>query len=64
MLQQGIAEATADVRDEADLRVKSELLLCALNGICHNLITISAYPWSSPDILVRSAIRSVTGAKL
>jgi hypothetical protein len=39
--------------------VKSELLLCILNGIAHNLITISAYPWSSPDMLVQHAIRGL-----
>jgi AcrR family transcriptional regulator len=64
IFQQGIAETSADVFPEADLKVKSELLLCALNGISHNLITIGAYPWSSPDILVRSAVRSVIGSNL
>jgi AcrR family transcriptional regulator len=41
------------------LTLKSELLLCALNGIAHNLITISAYPWSKPEALVREAVSGV-----
>jgi AcrR family transcriptional regulator len=63
IFQQGIAEASADALQDAHLRVKSELLLCALNGIAHNLITISAYPWSSPDDLVHAAVRSVIGTR-
>lgn len=64
IFQQGITEASADVLCEADLKVKSELLLCALNGISHNLITISAFPWSSPKALVHAAICSVIETKI
>jgi AcrR family transcriptional regulator len=64
VFQRGIAEASADVPSEADLKVKSELLLCALNGIAHNLITISAFPWSSPQTLVRVAVHSVVETKI
>jgi AcrR family transcriptional regulator len=39
-----------------ELTLKSQVLLCALNGISHNLITISAYPWSAPKKLVRGAV--------
>ncbi len=56
IFQQGIAEASQDALSEADLKLKSELLLCTLNGIAHNLITISAYPWSQPKALVRVAV--------
>ena len=46
--------------DNADvLRVKAELLLCMLNGIAHNLITIGGYPWSDPEKLVRQAINGL-----
>ncbi|NOR64297.1 MAG: TetR family transcriptional regulator [Rhodobacteraceae bacterium] len=38
------------------MRLKSELLLCILNGVAHNLITISSYPWSDTEDLVRTAI--------
>jgi len=39
-----------------ELRLKTEVLLCVLNGIVHNLITISSYPWSSVEDIVRTAI--------
>lgn len=42
--------------DPEELRLKSELLLCILNGIAHNLITISGYPWSDPERLVHRAV--------
>ncbi len=41
------------------LRVKSELLLCMLNGIAHNLITIPGYDWSAPEALVEQAVRGL-----
>jgi AcrR family transcriptional regulator len=47
---------------KADLKVKSELLLCALNGIAHNLITISAYPWSDAKRLVQAAVKGVVAS--
>jgi len=39
--------------------LKSEFLLCVLNGIAHNLITISSYPWPEPEDLVRLAINGL-----
>lgn len=48
--------ATSAGEPPSDMAVKSELLLCTLNGIAHNLITISGYPWSKPQVLVRTAI--------
>jgi AcrR family transcriptional regulator len=45
--------------DDATLALKSDLLLCTLNGIAHNLITISAYPWAPPAALVRAATRAI-----
>jgi AcrR family transcriptional regulator len=60
LFQRCLIEAMrADTPAEADVAVKSELLLCILNGIAHNLITISAYPWPSPDMLVQHAIRGL-----
>lgn len=41
------------------LRLESELLLCTLNGIAHNLITLSGYPWSQPESLVHRAIDGI-----
>jgi len=48
---------------EAELALKSDLLLCTLNGIAHNLITISAYPWTAPKDLVRAATRGILGIR-
>jgi AcrR family transcriptional regulator len=45
----------------SELTLKSQILLCALNGIAHNLITISAYPWSTPKKLVRGAVSGLLG---
>ncbi|SDL90639.1 TetR/AcrR family transcriptional regulator [Maricaulis salignorans] len=41
--------------EAGELRLKTDLLMCALNGIAHNLITINGYPWSDPEKLVRQA---------
>ncbi len=63
IFQRGIAEASKDDLSEADLKVKSEVLLCALNGIAQNLITISAFPWSSPKRLVHATVHGIVGSK-
>lgn len=60
IFQRSLAQATSNTSD-SDLAISSELLLCMLNGIAHNLITISAFLWSSPQVLVRTAIDSLLG---
>lgn len=60
IFQRGVADAHAGVLSESDLKLKVDLLMCALNGISHNLITISAYPWSNPAALVQAAVSGVT----
>lgn len=42
------------------LKVKADAFICFLNGIAHNLITISGYQWSDPAVLVAMAVRAVT----
>ncbi|MEM1397635.1 MAG: TetR/AcrR family transcriptional regulator [Pseudomonadota bacterium] len=54
--------ALGGTASEEDLMVKAQLLLCSLNGIAHNLITISAYPWVDPEILVKAAVSGVIDA--
>ena len=56
LLRDCLVRALGDRVDLPMKRLKSELLLCALNGIAHNLITISSYPWSDTEELVRTAI--------
>jgi AcrR family transcriptional regulator len=63
IFQRGLADAADGGLNEADLKVKSEILLCGLNGIAQNLITISAYPWSSPHVLVNAAIAGAIGIR-
>ncbi len=43
----------------AQLQKKLGALLCFLNGITHNLITISGYPWPSTKYLVNLAVNAV-----
>jgi len=62
VLSSGLAKALGDGVDQHEQRLKSELQLCALNGIAHNLITISSYPWSAPERLVRIAISGLLEA--
>ncbi|TCP61583.1 TetR family transcriptional regulator [Rhodovulum bhavnagarense] len=51
-----LAQALGDGPPPQDLRVKSEALLCALNGTAHNLITIGGYDWATPEALVQEAV--------
>ncbi|MEM1145642.1 MAG: TetR/AcrR family transcriptional regulator [Pseudomonadota bacterium] len=46
--------------DSSKADLQTELLLCTLHGIAHNLITISAYPWSDSHKLVGAAVERVT----
>ncbi|NWH08743.1 MAG: TetR/AcrR family transcriptional regulator [Alphaproteobacteria bacterium] len=62
LFRQTLAKVLGGQADEAELTLKSELLLCALNGIAHNLITISAYPWPDPKRLVQAAVAGVIKA--
>ena len=61
LFRAALAQALGDDAGDAELTLKTDLLLCALNGIAHNLITISAYPWSKPEDLVRAAVAGILG---
>tara|TARA_A100000171_G_C2115724_1_gene137687 strand:- start:299 stop:940 length:642 start_codon:yes stop_codon:yes gene_type:complete len=56
MLRINLDTALGGGTDAEILRLKTDLLLCMLNGIAHNLITINGYPWSDPADLVHQAI--------
>lgn len=56
VIQDSLAEALSPDASAAEIGLKTQLLLCALNGIAHNLITISAYPWAEPEALVRATV--------
>jgi AcrR family transcriptional regulator len=52
--------AALDLRpDDPAVRIKMELLMAVLHGVAHNQITISGYPWTSPEILVRTAVEAI-----
>ena len=57
IFQATIERAAAPGTSEADVGLKTQFLLCALNGIAHNLITISGYGWAEPKSLVDAAVR-------
>jgi AcrR family transcriptional regulator len=62
IFRDALAKALEGKAGDAELALKSDLLLCALNGIAHNLITISAYPWTKPEKLVRAAVQGILRA--
>lgn len=50
--------AVVFVEDDAT-NLRTQALICALNGIAHNLITISGYTWSRPDQLVNIVVKGL-----
>lgn len=44
-----------------DLRPRSVALICALNGICHMLVTVSEHSWPPPAHLLEQVLRMVDG---
>lgn len=45
--------------DANDVELRAQLLLCLLNGIAKNLITIAAYPWAEPGKLVHGGVAAI-----
>ena len=43
------------------LRARSVALICALNGICHMLVTVSEHSWPPPAHLLEQVLRMVDG---
>lgn len=62
LLRTSLGEALGGGVTPGELRLKSEVLLCALQGIAHNLITISGHRWSRPEKLVQQAVRGALAA--
>lgn len=57
---QAISDSCSEELAPDVLKVKLDAFLCFLNGIAHNLITVSGYPWAAPDRMVAMAVRAVT----
>lgn len=60
LLRQCIADVLEDGASEESIDVETQVLVCALNGIAHNLITISAYPWVEAETLVLTTLKGIT----
>jgi AcrR family transcriptional regulator len=56
-----VAEAVG--RDASEVSVESELLISSLQGISHNLVTISGHSWHEPEVLVRRFVGLLTGLR-
>ncbi len=54
-----LSDALGEAPDAPALRAKTEVLVCALNGISQALITISGHEWASAEVLVQCAVRGV-----
>jgi AcrR family transcriptional regulator len=50
-------------RDVGDVSVESELLISSLQGIAHNLVTISGHPWHEPEVLIHRFVSLLTGGR-
>lgn len=46
---------------EDELKARTDLLICTLNGIAHSTITMSAYAWTDARRLVDLALRGILG---
>lgn len=57
---QAILDSHSDDIGADELKAKLDAFICFLNGITHNLITISGYRWSNPDTMVAMAVSAVT----
>jgi AcrR family transcriptional regulator len=52
-----IADVLGNEHPPEDTQLRSEVLVCGLNGVAQGLITMSGYPWSDPTALVRTMTR-------
>ncbi|MEH6401824.1 MAG: TetR/AcrR family transcriptional regulator [Sneathiella sp.] len=59
LISQALYSALRDQQKEQDIKIKTDVLLCNLIGISHALITISNYPWSNPEEVVKMAVLGV-----
>lgn len=62
LIRSCLAAALGEGARPAAIDLKNQVLLCALNGVTHNLITISAYPWAAPKKLVAAVVKGVLAA--
>jgi len=54
-----IANASSDQFSQDELKQKLDAMMCFLNGIAHNLITISQHDWPPINYLIDAAVRGI-----
>jgi hypothetical protein len=59
VLALAIINASSKELSKDELKQKLDTMICFLNGIAHNLITISGHDWPSKDHLIGAAIACV-----
>lgn len=55
----GLMRDALEQPDDADLKPRSEALLCSLLGIAHSHVTISGYPWCAPEVLTGQIVSAL-----
>lgn len=55
----GLVRDVLGSQGDADLKPRSEALLCGLLGIAHSHVTISGYPWCAPEVLTRQIVSAL-----
>ncbi len=59
-----VAACSGTERDDPEVKIRTDALICHLHGIMHSLITMQGYPWAESRELVRRAVAgSIDGAK-
>lgn len=60
LFRSAIAEAQASgVLGPGDIAGKQNVLLCGMQGVTMNLITIPEYPWGDPVVLTQTMVRGL-----
>ena len=59
LIEQCLKEALPETTSQSELILQTQTLLCGLNGISHNLVTISGFAWSDPKSLVTSLVSGI-----
>ncbi|MEZ5376144.1 MAG: TetR/AcrR family transcriptional regulator [Acidimicrobiales bacterium] len=60
LFARAVAEVLGVDADPDLLRVRSEVLICGLNGVAQALVTMSGYPWADTSSLVRGVTAGAT----
>ncbi|MEL6258297.1 MAG: TetR/AcrR family transcriptional regulator [Pseudomonadota bacterium] len=61
-LAETLCAATGLPASSAELKLRLDLMVSGLTGISHGLVTISAYPWSDPLVLVDALVDRIVAA--